>query len=183
MQDKKALELFEPVPQPASASKKKGGKDDETHRVRRRSVAGKQRLQVFKVLRDAYPHPVSHALICKKVKTNRASHRIRELIQDGWQIEGAGILGLDAGSQTQLYRLSSLDRGQARLKFLGMKVLWNQEGLRVKLHRDIDDVVDPQTLQSLARKVEALVREELGERIGAMDYEVEVLDADTPNIP
>jgi len=178
MQDEKSLTLFDLEDEPKAKSKQKvrrPKKDEAGHRVRRRSVAGKQRQQVFQVLRSSYPHPVSHANICEKVGTNRASHRIRELVQDGWSIEGAGVLGLDAGSQTQLYRLASLDRGAPQVKYMGLKVLWDQSGLKVGLHRDIDDVVDPRTLQELAQKIEALVREELEERISAMTYEA--LDA------
>ena len=177
MQDDKSLTLFEMDEGGKSKGKVRRPKKDEGgHRVRRRSVAGKQRQQVFQVLRTSYPHPVSHALICEKVGTNRASHRIRELIQDGWRIEGAGVLGLDAGSQTQLYRLASLERGPPQVKYMGLKVLWDQTGLKVGLHRDIDDVIDPQTLQELSQKIEALVREELEERIAALTYE-EALDA------
>ena len=153
MRDKQTLDLFGWKPE---------SPEPEGDRQRHRAVAGRQRALVFEVLRAAYPHPVSHATICEKVGTNRASHRIRELIQAGWQIEGAGALGLDAGSQTQLYRLASLERGEPSIKYLGLKVLWDQDGLRVSLHRDIDELIDRRRLQALARRIERLVREELG---------------------
>lgn len=142
-----------------------GMDEEETHRERHQAVAGRQRALVFEVLRSAHPHPVSHASICEKVGTNRASHRIRELIQAGWQIEGAGTLGLDAGSQTQLYRLASLKRGEPSVKYVGLKVLWDQDGLKVSLHQDIDEVIDKNTLRNLAHKIEQLVVDELEGRI------------------
>jgi hypothetical protein len=195
MRDPMTLDLFswrppepEPEPEPTAAevepprlharlrrSKVRPEEEEDHHRTRRRSVAGRQRELVFQVLRSAYPHPVSHATICEKVGTNRASHRIRELIQDGWSIEGAGVLGLDAGSQTQLYRLSSLERGDRQVKYLGLKVLWDQDGLKVNLHRDIDDIVDGRTLTRLARRIEVLVREELEQKVGAASFEQECL--------
>jgi len=132
-------------------------------------VATRQREKVLGVLREHHPHAISHAAICEAVSTNRASHRIRELVHDGWEIEGAGTLGLDQGSQTQLYRLRSLTRGEPRTKHLGLKVLWDQRGLKVSLHRDIDGGLPEERLLALTRRIEAMVREDLTALIDAWE--------------
>ena len=159
----------EPPPEPAR--KRRRRLDDESARGRRRTVATRQREKVLAVLREQHPHAVSHAAICEAVSTNRASHRIRELVHDGWAIEGAGTLGLDQGSQTQLYRLRTLERGEPRIKHLGLKVLWDQEGLKVGLHRDIDGDLPEEVLLALARRIEGMVREELTPLLEAWESE------------
>ena len=133
--------------------------------ARRSAIAATQKQRVLEALRDAHPESISHAEICARIGANRASHRILELIREGWQIEGAGTLNLDPANQTQLYRLSSLAPGKPKLKHVGLKVLWNEDGLSVSLHRDINGTIDRVTLEVLAQKVHRLVEAELAGRL------------------
>ena len=150
----------------------------ESAQERRATLARNQKERVMAALRDAHPHAISHAEICARIGSNRASHRIRELIREGWLIEGAGALGLDPANQTQRYRLTSLSPGKPQLKHLGLRVVWDEEaGLEVSLHRDINGMIDRATLEVLARRVEALVQAELGERLADEPEEEE--DEDT----
>jgi hypothetical protein len=128
-------------------------------------VAETQKQRVLDALRDVHPAAISHAELCARIGANRASHRILELIREGWQIEGAGTLGLDPANQTQRYRLSSTTLGQPKLKHFGLKVLWDDEGLSVSLHRDINGAIDRASLELLARRVAALVEGELSARL------------------
>ena len=137
----------------------------EKDSARRSTVAASQKKRVLQALKDAHPDSISHAEICARIGANRASHRILELIREGWQIEGAGTLGLDTANQTQLYRLSSTVPGKPRLKHVGMKVLWDEEGLSVSLHRDINGLIDRATLEVLARRVQQVIHDELGPRL------------------
>ena len=132
---------------------------------RRSNSAASQKKRVLQALQDAHPEPISHAEICARIGANRASHRILELIREGWQIEGAGTLGLDAANQTQLYRLSAKTPGKPRLKHVGMKVLWDEDGLSVSLHRDINGAIDRVTLEVLARRIQQVIHDELGSRL------------------
>jgi len=140
-------------------------KPAEEARERRSLVAATQKQRVLEALRDAHPDTISHAEICARIGANRASHRILELIREGWEIEGAGTLNLDPANQTQLYRLSSLQPGKLKLKHVGLKVLWDEEGLSVSLHQDINGTIDRVTLEVLARKVHRLVEAELAGRL------------------
>ena len=57
-------------------------------------------------------------------------------------------------------------------------MVWDEEaGLEVSLHRDINGMIDRATLEVLARRVEALVQAELGERLADEPEEEE--DEDT----
>lgn len=138
-----------------------GASQPEAAKDRRLLVAATQKERVLQALRDAYPDAISHAEICARIGANRASHRILELIREGWQIDGAGTLDLDPANQTQRYRLSSLEVGKQHLKHVGLKVLWDEDGLSVSLHRDINGSIDRVTLEVLARKVHQLVQREL----------------------
>jgi hypothetical protein len=136
-------------------------------RLRGAEVRDTQKARVLQALFEAYPGAISHAEICTHIGSNRASHRIKELVDEGWKIVGAGVLGLDEGNQTQLYRLSTLDRGRSYRKHVGMKVVWDDDGLRVSLHRDINGEIDRTSLEVLARRIKRLVEAELGPRLGA----------------
>jgi hypothetical protein len=137
----------------------------EDDSARQTAAAVSQKKRVLQALKDAHPDPVSHAEICARIGANRASHRILELIREGWQIEGAGTLGLDPANQTQLYRLSSETPGKPRLKHVGMKVLWDEDGLSVSLHRDINGAIDRVTLEVLAGRVQQVIHDALGPRL------------------
>lgn len=142
-----------------------GASQPEAAQDRRALVAATQKERVLQALRDAHPEAISHAEICAKIGANRASHRIMELSREGWQIEGAGTLDLDPANQTQLYRLGSLTPGTPHLKHVGLKVLWDADGLSVSLHRDINGRIDRVSLEVLARKVHQLVERELSARL------------------
>ena len=146
-------DLFTGQPLSGSAQERKG------------AVARNQKERVLRALQDAHPEAISHAELCARIGANRASHRIRELIREGWQIEGAGSLGLDPANQTQRYRLSSLSPGKPQLKHVGLKVLWDDDGLQVSLHRDINGEIDRTSLEVLARRIHELVEAELGARL------------------
>jgi len=139
--------------------------DGMAARARGAAVSDTQKAKVLQVLFETYPDAISHAGICTRIGSNRASHRIKELIDEGWQIQGAGVLGLDEDSQTQLYRLHTLDRGRSYCKHVGMKVVWDDVGLRVSLHRDINGEIDRTSLEVLARKIERLVHADLAGRL------------------
>ena len=139
--------------------------DGTAAKVRGGAVSDTQKAKVLQVLFEAYPDAISHAEICARIGSNRASHRIKELIDEGWQIQGAGVLGLDESNQTQRYRLSTLDRGQSYRKHVGMKVVWDDDGLRISLHKDINGEIDRASLEVLARKLERLVHAELAPRL------------------
>ena len=139
--------------------------DGAAARARGTAVSDTQKARVLQVLFEAYPDAISHAEICIKIGSNRASHRIKELIDEGWKIEGAGILGLDEANQTQRYRLATLDRGQSHRKHVGLKVVWDDAGLRVSLHKDINGEIDRTSLEVLAQKIARLVEAELGPRL------------------
>ena len=143
----------------------KAVEDGAAAKARGAAVADTQKARVLQALFEAYPSAISHAEICEHIGSNRASHRIKELIDEGWQIQGAGILGLDEQNQTQRYRLATLDRGQVYRKHVGLKVVWDDAGLRVSLHRDINGEIDRTSLEVLARKIALLVDDELGERL------------------
>ena len=145
--------------------------DGASARQRGAAISDTQKARVLQALMEVYPDAISHAEICERIGSNRASHRIKELIDEGWKIEGAGVLALDESSQTQRYRLSSLDRGQSYRKHVGMKVVWDDVGLRVSLHRDINGEIDRTTLDVLARKIHAMVEQELSGRLGGAGEE------------
>jgi hypothetical protein len=129
------------------------------------AVSDTQKAKVLQALFEVYPDAISHAEICARIGSNRASHRIKELIDEGWKIQGAGVLGLDLSNQTQRYRLSTLNRGESYCKHVGMKVIWDDAGLRVSLHKDINGKIDRTSLEVLARKLERLVHDELATRL------------------
>ena len=56
----------------------------ESAQERRATLARNQKERVLAALRDAHPHAISHAEICARIGSNRASHRIRELVREGW---------------------------------------------------------------------------------------------------
>lgn len=129
---------------------------------RAREVRQPQQEQVLQVLLDAYPNTISHAEICARIGSNRASHRIKELIDEGWQIEGAAELPLDEDSQTQLYRLASPDLQPPIRKHVGFTVRWTEDaGLTVSRHRDCNGAVPTARLKLLATRIKALVQDEL----------------------
>lgn len=139
--------------------------DGTAAKARGVAVSDTQKAKVLQALFEAYPDAISHAEICERIGSNRASHRIKELIDEGWKIQGAGVLGLDESNQTQRYRLSTLDRGESYRKHVGMKVVWDDAGLRVSLHKDINGEIDRTSLEVLARKLERLVHAELAPRL------------------
>ena len=147
-------------------------------RIRGSAVADTQKARVLQVFFEVYPGSISHAEICERIGSNRASHRIKELVDEGWKIVGAGVLGLDEGNQTQLYRLSSLDRGESYCKHVGLKVVWDDAGLRVVLHRDINGEIDRTSLEVLARRIKALVEAEMGPRLDGKASTATVRDED-----
>ena len=67
--------------------------DGAAARARGTAVSDTQKARVLQVLFEAYPDAISHAEICIKIGSNRASHRIKELIDEGWLPEDAGLWG------------------------------------------------------------------------------------------
>lgn len=131
-------------------------------RERAEEVRQPQQEQVLQVLLAAYPHPISHAEICQRIGSNRASHRIKELVDEGWQIEGAAVLPLDEDSQTQLYRLVSTQLSHPLHKHVGFTIRWTQEvGLVISRHRDCNGVIPTARLKLLAARLQALIEDDL----------------------
>ena len=121
------------------------------HRDREAEVRQPQQAAVLAALIEAHPESISHAELCERVQTNRVSHRIAELQAEGWQIEGGGVLPLDVATNTQLYRLVSLDRAaEPDRKLLGLTVRWTlDDGLSVSIHKDAAGEVSPAALEEL----------------------------------
>ena len=139
-----------------------GGDDEAPEATRRREeVRMPQQQAVLEALMGAYPHPISHADLCERVGTNRASHRIAELIAEGWQIDGLGVLPLDAASQTQLYRLATIEKDTAVYKDAGWTIRLTSEGLRVNLHKDLSGRIPPAQLAAVTGKLYRLLYAEL----------------------
>jgi hypothetical protein len=121
-----------------------------------------QQERVLQVLFEAYPAPISHADICERIGTNRASHRIAELQAEGWKIAGLGELPLDAATQTQLYQLKQPTKGTGTRKLAGFTVRWTDDaGLRVTVHKDCTGPIPPGVLDALAGILHVTVRDSL----------------------
>lgn len=99
-----------------------------TAKARQARVTKGQKAKIIQVLREAYPAPVSGAEISKKTGAKNVIGRIFDLKQDGYAIEGDGVLGL-AADGTQLYRLASLDE-PAPLSPIraGLKLVLREDG-------------------------------------------------------
>jgi hypothetical protein len=138
----------------------------ETHAERAAQLRQPQQQRVLEVLLEAYPSAISHAELCERIGSNRASHRISELVDEGWPIEGSGVLPLDADTQTQLYRLREPFRGLADRKYAGFTLRWTEDkGLTVSVHRDCNGPIAPERLEAIANVLAASLAEELRDLI------------------
>ena len=126
-----------------------------------------QQQRVLDALFSAYPNTISHAELCKRVGTNRVSHRIAELIAEGWQIDGLGVLPLDEETQTQLYRLTSVEKDTRTRRLAGWTIRWDTaQGLRVSVHKRLSSSPLPRArLAAVVPRIEALLREEFPELV------------------
>lgn len=136
----------------------------QTAQQRHELVRQPQQQRVLDALFAAYPDTISHAALCQRVGTNRVSHRIMELRLEGWQIDGLGVLSLDEETQTQLYRLTSVEKEVGARKLAGWTIRWDtEEGLRVSLHKRLKSVLPQARLTAVIPRIEALLREEFPE--------------------
>ncbi len=137
-----------------------------------------QAARVLEALHQAYPHPISWAVIAKEARTKNVGGRIGELKAAGWQIEGAGDHPL-ADDGTQLYRLTSPHQAAQNEKHLGITATWTSDGgLRVRVHRGLSGRLTPHQCDDLRRQVEAILRpvvasHQVSEGVGA-DEEIDL---------